>query len=127
MTPPRLRHATGTLALVAILAVPGCGRFAGKTDATFGDQNFKTAVALIELYHVRHGAYPATLRDIDFTGGWDALALSSVKYERLPDGYTLEIERGWVGKPALSYPPEFWRGLGIRRTNVGNGPGAPAA
>ena len=115
-----------SIAFAGLLVGQACGQFAEQADAKFGDQHFKTAVALIELYHVRHGAYPASLAELDFTGDWDALALQSVKYERLPEGYTLDVERGWVGKPTLSYPADFWRGLGLRRTNVGHGPGAPA-
>ena len=96
----------------------GSIKFQQATDAKFGDQSFKTVVSLIELYHVRHGAYPAALTDLDFTGDWDPIAVNSVTYERLPDGYALDITRGWVGKPTLRYPPEFWHGLGLRRTNV---------
>jgi len=28
------------------------------------------------------------------------------------------VTRGWVGKPDLAYPPEFWNGLGIVKSNV---------
>jgi hypothetical protein len=38
------------------------------------------------------------------------------------DGYELDLVRGWVGTPDLSYPPDFWHGLGIRRTNVRRAP-----
>ena len=93
-------------------------------DRKFGDQNFKSAVALVELYNVRHGEYPPELSDLDHTGDWDKLYLSGVAYTRLDDGYELNITRGWVGKPTLSYPPEFWTGLGVRRTNVGGLPGS---
>ena len=103
----------------AMVSASGC-QFQQATDAKFGDQSFKTAVALIELYHVRHGVYPASLADLDFTGDWDPIAVNSVRYERLSDGYALDVTRGWVGKPTLSYPPAFWRGLGLRRTNVGH-------
>jgi hypothetical protein len=30
----------------------------------------------------------------------------------------LHVVRGWVGKPTISYPKEFWQGLGLRRSNV---------
>ena len=104
---------------VVALSATGC-QFQQATDAKFGDQSFKTAISLIELYHVRHGVYPAALTDLDFTGDWDAISVNSVRYERLPNGYALDITRGWVGKPTLSYPPQFWQGLGLRRTNVGH-------
>jgi hypothetical protein len=106
------------------MLLTGCGKFSGDMDATFGDQNFKTAIALIELYRVRHGTYPAKLSDLDFSGGWDALALNSVAYRRLDNGYELNITRGWVGKPTLAYPAAFWKGLGLRATNVGHLPPA---
>ena len=105
---------------VALGLSASCGKFQQQADAQFGDQHFKTAIALIELYKIRHGGYPAELTDLDFTGGWDATALASVEYHRLPSGYALNIARGWVGKPALAYPPEFWNGLGLRETNVGH-------
>ncbi len=41
-----------------------------------------------------------------------------VRYEKLPDGYALDLVTWKGGKPELSHPPEFWHGLGIRRTNV---------
>ena len=106
----------------ATMLLTGCGKFSGDMDAEFGDQHFKTAIALIELYRVRHGTYPANLSELDFNGGWDAIALSSVAYRRLDTGYELNITRGWVGKPTLAYPPAFWKGLGVRATNVGHLP-----
>jgi hypothetical protein len=32
-----------------------------------------------------------------------------MRYVVWPDGtkYCVEVERGWIGKPVLSYPPEF--------------------
>jgi len=83
-------------------------------DAMFGDQHLKTAVALVELHKTRYGKYPDTLRDLKFTGQWDQLATQSVGYypnaERT--GYYIEVQRGWVGKPTLQMPDEFWRGTG---------------
>jgi hypothetical protein len=72
----------------------------------------------VELYKVRHGTYPETLRDLDFTRQWDAMAVNSVSYRRLEDGYELNIDRGWVGRPELTYPPQFWKALGIKKSNV---------
>ena len=112
-----LRRAFMVAGVVAVIGANGC-QFQHSTDAKFGDQNFKTAVALIELYRVRHGVYPAALSELDFTGDWDAIALAAVSYQRLPDGYELNVTRGWVGKPTLEYPDAFWQGLGIKRTNV---------
>jgi len=115
MTYGRLAAASLAVSVAACLA---CGQIRERADAKFGDQNFKSAIALIELYKVRYGSYPDQLSDIKFTGEWDQIYLSGVKYNKLPEGYQLDLVRGWVGTPELSYPPEFWQGLGIRHSNV---------
>ena len=83
-------------------------------DNLFGDQHLKTAVALIDLHKVRYGEYPETLADLKFSGQWDLAGLQSVAYypnaERT--AYYLEVQRGWVGKPSLEMPEEFWQGTG---------------
>jgi len=86
-------------------------------DAMFGDQHLKTAVALIELHKVRCGRYPETLKALKFTGQWDQMALNSVRYHTNEDGtaYFVEVTRGWVGKPKLEMPAEFWQGTGYRK------------
>jgi hypothetical protein len=83
-------------------------------DNMFGDQNLKTAVALIELHRVRYGKYPDSMQDLKFTGQWDQIALQSVAYYPNTDhsAYYVEVERGWVGKPTLEMPDEFWKGTG---------------
>ena len=116
-------HSVRTLArlasvLVAVAILSGCGRVRDEANAKFGDQHFKTAVALVELHRLRVGSYPASLTELRYTGDWDAIALSAVEYERLPDGYRLDVVRGWVGAPELSYPPDFWQGLGLKQSNV---------
>jgi hypothetical protein len=108
-----------------MISLSSCGRFASRADAQFGDQHFKTAIALIELYHARHGVYPRSLSELDFLGGWVQIALASVTYEPLRDGYALDVTRGWIGRPTLNYPAGFWAGLGLRRTNVGRGGPTP--
>jgi hypothetical protein len=87
-------------------------------DNIFGDQHLKTTVALIELYKIRYGRYPQSLRDLRFTGDWDQAALMSVRYYPAPDGskYCVDVVRGWMGKPTLEYPPEFWQGTGYSRS-----------
>jgi hypothetical protein len=80
----------------------------------FGDQHLKTTVALIELHKVRYGKYPDSLSDLKFTGEWDQIALQSVSCYPNADrtAYYVAIERGWVGKPNLEMPDEFWKGTG---------------
>ena len=121
MPRPSLPRALRAACVAASVLLAGC-KAREQVDAKFGDQNFKTAVALIELYHVRHGVYPESLRDLDFAGDWDAIAIASVSYQRLPDGYALDVTRGWVGQPTLAYPDSFWTGLGLRRSNVARVP-----
>jgi len=89
-----------------------------EADRKFGDQHFKTAIALIELHRMRFGEYPASLKELKFTGDWDQIALSNVEYKRVGNGYELNISKGWVGKPELKYPDEFWRGLGLVKSNM---------
>lgn len=83
-------------------------------DNMFGDQHLKTAVALIELHKIRYGKYPHFLSDLKFTGQWDQIAVQSVRYYPNADrtAYFIEVERGWIGKPSLEMPDEFWRGTG---------------
>lgn len=110
------------LLIVSISLLTGCSlfeEFHKESDEKFGDQNFKSAIALIELHNVRNGNYPASLDDIEFTGDWDQIYLSGVEYTKLEDGYELDLTRGWIGVPdKLEYPPEFWKGLGLRRSNM---------
>lgn len=90
-----------------------------QANQQFGDQHFKTAIALIELHKVRFGKYPESLNDLKYLGDWDKMFYQSVKYERLEDGYSLDLVNGWMGKPEdLSYPDEFWNGTGIRKSNL---------
>jgi hypothetical protein len=105
------------IAVAVMVGLAGCG-FRERADAKFGDQQFKTAIALVELHKTRTGAYPASLRELKFTGDWDAIALSSVEYKRLDSGYELNVTRGWVSRPELRYPVEFWQGLGLVRSNA---------
>jgi len=85
----------------------------------FGDQHFKTAIALIELHNTRFGSYPASLDSLKFLGSWDKMIFHSVEYERLDSGYALDITKGWMGdQPQLEYPPEFFNGLGLRKSNI---------
>jgi hypothetical protein len=46
------------------------------------------------------------------------MAINSVEYRRLPEGYELNVTRGWVGRPTLEYPAPFWNGLGLKKSNA---------
>ena len=103
--------------LLLVMALSACS-FKQEADKKFGDQHFKTTIALIELHKLRFGEYPASLKELKFTGDWDQIALNSCTYRRDGNGYDLDVVRGWVGKPELKYPDEFWRGLGLVKSNL---------
>ena len=113
----RNHHILFLVVAVVSLGIVSCS-FQKDADQKFGDQHFKTSIALIELHKVRFGEYPNSLRDLKFVGEWDQLALSNVRYKKVASGYELDVVRGWVGQPALKYPPEFWNGLGLVRSNM---------
>lgn len=110
-----LLGALGVFLIVYYVSASGITR---PLDNKFGDQHLKTAVALIELHKIRYGRYPNSLRELRFTGEWDQIALNNVRYYAAPDGsaYPVEVERGWMGKPALELPPDFWSGTGYSPT-----------
>jgi hypothetical protein len=93
--------------------------FRDQANQQFGDQHFKTAISLIELHKLREGEYPSTLNDLKYIGDWDKIVFSSVKYTKLEEGYELDLINGWIGKPKdLSYPNDFWKGLGLVKSNL---------
>jgi len=108
-----------TLLFVACLTIiSGCDFTFPGADAKFGNQNFVSAVSIIELYKLRNESYPSSLKELEFLGDWDAIWLSAVRYEKNSEGYNLFLERGWIGKPTLEFPEKFKKGLGIIETNV---------
>lgn len=93
--------------------------FKENANKTFGDQHFKTAIALIELHKLREGEYPEKLKDLKYTGTWDNIIYRSVRYTKLENGYELDLIKGWSGKPDnLKYPKQFWNGLGLVKSNL---------
>ncbi len=108
-------------AIIVVLLLTPCdlGKFKEGANKQFGDQHFKTAISLIELHKIRFGEYPATLDSIKYSGDWDKIVWTSVKYEKLDTGYVLNLTNGWIGKPnTLKYPDEFWKGLGLIKSNL---------
>jgi hypothetical protein len=89
-------------------------------DSKQEDQNFKRAIAFIELHNIRFGNYPENLQEEnfqDFLGSWDKSIHRSVTYSRLDGGYELNLNSQESLK--LEYPSAFWDGLGLFKTNVG--------
>lgn len=104
-----------------ILLLAGCfpNGFKEQANQQFGDQHFKTAIALIELYKIREGKYPVSLDSLKYLGEWDKIIFTSVEYKKLDEGYELNLIDGWMGKPKeLKYPDGFWNGLGLRKSNL---------
>lgn len=109
------------LLITLILVSCGMGKFKEKADSQFADQHFKTAIANIELYKIRYGYYPLSLDSLTFLGDWDKMIFMSLKYQKLSDGYQLDVVSNGMNASdpkKLNYPLEFWQGLGIRKSNV---------
>jgi hypothetical protein len=105
--------------LVFLFTQCGMGKFKERANSQFGDQHFKTAIALIERHKTRFGEYPATLDSIKYVGDWDKIIWTSIKYEKLDTGYVLDLTNGWMGMPdSLNYPKDFWNGLGLVKSNM---------
>ena len=83
----------------------------------FGDQWLKSAVAQLELHKLRYGKYPKTLQDLRYLGQWDASIVYNIAYYPNADltAYYVEVRNGFLGKPNLEYPDEFWQGTGFRK------------
>jgi len=110
-----------TFILLSFLSLSACfpDGFKEKANQQFGDQHFKTAIALIELHKVREGEYPEVLDSLKYIGDWDNMIFNSVAYKRLDEGYQLDLTNGWMGKPEdLNYPDDFWNGLGLVKSNL---------
>jgi hypothetical protein len=104
----------GAVCIGALVYSGGTSGVTRSFDNMFGDQHLKTTVALLELHKTRYGRYPYSLKELKFVGDWDQIALSAVRYHPAADGstYYVEVARGWVGRPVLEYPPDFWQGTG---------------
>ena len=104
--------------LLVVILVTGCDAWVAGNDKMFGKQNFVSAISQVELHKVRNGAYPETLKDLQYLGDWDGLWLSRVRYEKAGEGYNLFVEIGWVGEPELKLPIGFKKGLGLKESNI---------
>jgi hypothetical protein len=105
------------LAITFFVFLLSCG--SENPDIVFGDGNFKKSITMIELYKVRNGVYPDSLKQIPFTSAYEDMAFSAVSYQKLDSGYRLDLVRGWMGFPEdLTYPPDFWNGLGCIESNL---------
>lgn len=118
------RHIVAICLFAAILTSCGVKEKVDKAQEEafkiMGDQSFKTALSLIELYNIRYGEYPPSLDSITFTSAFDESAIHSVNYERLDTGYRLDMADGFMGKQksTITYPAEFWQGTGVKQSNL---------
>lgn len=94
-----------------------------------GDMEFKKAIAQIELHKLRNGHYPNSLSELQFLSVMDSSVMSNVDYTRLDSVYELNLKMKYFGLDGkkgdaivLSYPPEFWAGLGCRKSNLKRAP-----
>lgn len=108
-------HRSAPLLLLLTLASCGADRAAA---GRFADQDFKTAIAVIELHNTRFGHYPTSLEELKFLGDWDRSSLASVEYRPLVDGYELNLVGPWSEAERPSYPIEFFQRLGLKKTNI---------
>ncbi|MBL7833270.1 MAG: hypothetical protein JNK18_04920 [Cyclobacteriaceae bacterium] len=95
-----------------------------KMQITIADQAFRGMLGEIELHKLRTGKYPASLSDLQFLNSFDSAHLSSVEYHLLDSGYELNLNmkaatlNGKQTNIVLSYPKEFWHGLGCIKSNL---------
>ena len=115
------RRTLTVLTLFALFGLTGCFKeFQEQANTQFGDQHFKTAIALIELHNIREGEYPATLEDLKYIGEWDKIIFNSVDYKRLEGGYELNFVNRMGETKEIKYPDDFWNGLGLKKSNLKN-------
>ena len=88
------------------------------------DQQFKSAIAQVELHKLRNGVYPNSLSELQFLSAMDSSMFHSIEYAKLDTAYELNINLdmpsfdGSKKRIHLNYPPEFWRGLGCIKSNA---------
>lgn len=115
----KIKNTLLSILITVLLTGCGLGKVTEKANQAFGDQHFKTAIALIELYNIREGKYPESLDSLKYLGDWDQIIFTSVGYKKLEEGYELDLLKGWMGKPTdLEYPEDFWKGLGLKKSNL---------
>lgn len=89
------------------------------------DQEFKKAIAQVELHKLRNGSYPNSLSELQFLSSADSTIFTYVEYNRLDTVYELNLKRPFLSMdgskmamPQLNYPPDFWKGLGCIKSNL---------
>jgi len=103
------------------------GKSMKEGEKLFADREFKNAIYNIEMYKLRNGVYPETLKDLEFLTNMDSSIFSSVEYIKLDTVYELNLKFVFP-KPSLKglimdtvkihYPERFWKGLGCTKSNT---------
>ncbi|MBX7226044.1 MAG: hypothetical protein K1X55_08435 [Chitinophagales bacterium] len=95
-----------------------------QTQQMLADQVFKNAISHIELHKLRNGYYPDSLSQLQFLTAMDSSFLASVHYKKIDKGYELNLNYNLSATGTknaaieLQYPAEFWKGLGLLKSNV---------
>ena len=96
------------------------------------DQEFKKAIAQIELHKLRNGSYPSSLSELKFLTAMDSSIFNYVEYTSLDSVYELNLNMEFptlsgeeMQRVELQYPSEFWKGLGCVKSNVKSSPLKP--
>lgn len=114
-----------TVAITACVLISSCfpkdmkekmAKAVQESQVMFADQQFKTTLNNIEVFKLRNGYYPDSLREITFTPAFDTAYFNFVEYKRWADKYELNMKV--IPKDFDPYPAEFWLGLGCERSNL---------
>lgn len=96
-----------------------------ESQKMFADREFKKALGEIELYKLRNGKYPNSLRELEFLSAMDSSMFTYIEYIPMDSVYELNInfnmptfEGGRQSKIRLKYPRRFWSGLGCVKSNA---------
>lgn len=95
-----------------------------KMQVELADQTFRRMLGEIEMHKLRTGKYPASLGELQFLNSFDSANFHIVEYHLLDSGYELNLHmkaarlNGNQTEIMLSYPKEFWQGLGCLQSNL---------
>ena len=95
-----------------------------KMQVDLADQTFRRMLGEIEMHKLRNTKYPASLSELQFMNSFDSINFHAVEHHLLDSGYELNLHmkaarlNGTQTEVMLSYPKEFWRGLGCSTSNL---------
>lgn len=95
-----------------------------KMQVDLADQTFRRMLGEIEMHKLRNTKYPASLSELQFMNSFDSINFHTLEYHLLDSGYELNLHmkvarlNGTQTEVMLSYPKEFWHGLGCLKSNL---------